>query len=141
MSQPREKWFVKYWRPAAAWVYLLICLFDFVLMPIYVARTNLKLPEIIAISQGLRDSDRLTAITTLLQKNAWTPITVSEGGLIHLSFAAILGVAAWTRGRVQEAQVRNGSSAMEEPVVPVNRNIAANTVRGSSQNVDNPDRS
>jgi hypothetical protein len=141
MSQPREKWFVKYWRPAAAWVYLLICLFDFVLMPIYVARTNLRLPEIIAISQGLRDSDRLTAITTLLQKNAWTPITVSEGGLLHISFAAILGVAAWTRGRVQEAQVRNGGSAIEEPVVPVNRNTAANTVRGSSHNVDNPDRS
>ena len=78
MNQPREKWFVKYWRPAAAWVYLLICLFDFVLMPIYVARTNLRLPEIIAISQGLRDGDRLTAITTLLQKNAWTPITVSD---------------------------------------------------------------
>lgn len=29
-----EGWFKAYWRPAAGWIYLLICLFDFVLAPL-----------------------------------------------------------------------------------------------------------
>lgn len=109
----KEKWFVKYWRPAAAWIYLAICVFDFVLMPIYTARTNLKLEQVIEVTKQLREEDRLAAITTLLKKNSWEPLTVAESGMLHLSFGAILGVAAWTRGRVQEAQVRNNQPPVE----------------------------
>jgi hypothetical protein len=29
---------------------------------------------------------------------AWESLTLSNGGLIHLAFGAILGVTAWTRG-------------------------------------------
>ena len=29
----------------------------------------------------------------------WTSLTLSNGGLIHLAFGAILGVAAFTRGQ------------------------------------------
>lgn len=109
-----EKWIVKYWRPCAAWTYLAICVFDFVLMPIYTARTNLKLEQVIQVTRDLREEDRLTAITTLLKKNNWEPLTVAESGMLHLSFGAILGVAAWTRGRVQEAQVKNNSLPIED---------------------------
>ncbi len=109
----KEKWFVKYWRPCAAWTYLAICVFDFVAMPIYTARTNLKLEQVIQVTKELREEDRLAAITTLLKKNNWEPLTVAESGMLHLSFGAILGVAAWTRGRVQEAQVRNNQAPVE----------------------------
>ena len=132
-----EKWFVKYWRPAAAWVYLLICLFDFLIMPTYHLRSQGNLNTIWELSMKLRPEDQLQAVVQLAKKTAWDPITLQEGSMFHLSFAAILGVAAWTRGRVQEAQVRQGNTALEEPMVPVNRNTAG----GSTQNVDNPDRS
>jgi hypothetical protein len=108
-----EKWIVKYWRPCAAWIYLSICVFDFVLMPIYTARTNLKLEQVIQVTKELREEDRLAAITTLLKKNNWEPLTVAESGMLHLSFGAILGVAAYTRGRVQEAQVKNNNTPVE----------------------------
>ena len=75
---PQEKWFVKYWRPCAAWTYLAICVFDFVAMPIYTARTNLKLEQVIAVTRDLRQEDRLQAVTSLLRKNSWEPITLSE---------------------------------------------------------------
>ena len=113
-SMPKEKWFVKYWRPAAAWIYLLICIFDFVLMPLYMAKTNLKIEEVMRISSTFEGNEKLGALTLLMKKNSWEPLTVMESGMFHISFGAILGVAAWTRGRVQEANVRAGNGSIED---------------------------
>jgi hypothetical protein len=110
MSNTQEKWFVKYWRPAAAWIYLAICVFDFVIMPVYVAKTNLKLEDVVKVSSTFEGSEKLGALTLLMKKNTWEPLTVMESGMFHLSFGAILGVAAYTRGRVQEAQVNQQST-------------------------------
>ena len=38
---------------------------------------------------------------------AWQSLTLSNGGLIHLAFGAILGVSAWTRG---QEKIANKSS-------------------------------
>ncbi len=114
---------MKYWRPAAAWIYLIICIFDFVLMPVYVAKTNLKLEEVVRVAATFEGAEKIAALTILMKKNTWEPLTIMESGMFHLSFAAILGVAAYTRGRVQEAQVNQGGS-----------NSQQNTFRG----VDNP---
>ena len=113
--QNTERWFVKYWRPAAAWIYLLICLFDFVLMPLYVSKTNHTMDEIVTVSMRLRPEDQLNALINLSRKNNWQPLTLAESGMFHVAFGAILGVAAWTRGRVQEARIRNGDLPLEEP--------------------------
>jgi hypothetical protein len=110
MSNTQEKWFVKYWRPAAAWIYLAICVFDFVIMPVYVAKTNLKLEDVVKVASTFEGSEKLGALTLLMKKNTWEPLTVMESGMFHLSFGAILGVAAYTRGRVQEAQVNQQSA-------------------------------
>lgn len=106
-NTPKEKWFVKYWRPAAAWVYLSICVFDFVAMPIYHLRSQGNLDRVVEISMRLRPEDQLNALVQLSRKTAWEPLTLSESGMFHIAFGAILGVAAWTRGRVQEQMVRN----------------------------------
>lgn len=103
----KEKWFVKHWRPAAAWIYLGICVFDFVAMPLYHMQSQGSLNRIVEISMQLRPEDRLSAIVQLSRKTTWEPITLGDGSFFHLSFGAILGVAAWTRGRVQEQMVRN----------------------------------
>ena len=124
MKTSQEKWFVKYWRPAAAWIYLAICIFDFVLMPIYVAKTNLKLEDVVKVASSFEGSEKLGALTLLMKKNTWEPLTVMESGMFHLSFGAILGVAAYTRGRVQEARVRQDYSKSDP--------------KGVFANVDNP---
>lgn len=78
-SMDDQHWFRKYWRPAAGWTYLIICLFDFVVAPILWAVIPHFIPE--------------------AQAQPWKPLTLENGGLVHISFGAILGVAAWTRGQ------------------------------------------
>jgi len=109
-----ENWFIHYWRPAAAWVYLIICIFDFMIMPVWHLRSQGSLNNIYEISMRLRPEDQLQAIVQLAKRTSWEPITVSDGSMFHLSFGAILGVAAWTRGRV-EAMNKNGSNNMDDP--------------------------
>jgi len=110
----QEKWFVKYWRPAAAWVYLVICIFDFMIMPVYHIRSQSTLDHIWVQAMKLRPEDQLQAILQLNKRTSWEPITLQEGSFFHISFGAILGVAAWTRGRVQEANVRAGNGSIED---------------------------
>jgi hypothetical protein len=105
----KETWFVKYWRPAAAWIYLSICVFDFVIMPVYHLRSQSSVERVWELSRTLRPEDQLQAIMQLTRKTSWDPITLQEGSFFHISFGAILGVAAWTRGRVQQARVESGS--------------------------------
>jgi hypothetical protein len=111
---PRERWFVKYWRPAAAWIYLAICVFDFVAMPLYHLRSQGNLDRIVEISMQMRPEDQASTLVHLSRKTPWQPLTLGDGALFHIAFGAILGVAAWTRGRVQEASVRSGSLPVEE---------------------------
>jgi hypothetical protein len=79
LAKQDEHWAKSYWRPAMGWLYMLICLVDFVVFP--------------AISMFL-------PIVTKLPYIAWTSLSLSNGGLIHMAFGAILGVAAY--GRTQE---------------------------------------
>lgn len=68
------------WRPAIAWSYMVICLFDFMIGPMF-----------FNVLQYL-DSD--TSISM------WQSITLQGGGLYHLSMGAIVGVSAF--GRTKE---------------------------------------
>lgn len=82
----------RYWRPTAAYLYLLICLFDFVLAPIYIHHTTILLTE-----TQQHDFTK-----------EWKPLTLEGGGLFHLSFGAIIGVAAWTRGQEKLSAINKG---------------------------------
>lgn len=78
-----ERWIVKVWRPAMAWSYMAICLFDFIIAPTGTA-----------------------VLVTFYHSSIgpWQSLTLSNGGLMHVAFGAILGVAAW--GRTRENVVR-----------------------------------
>ena len=78
-AKQNEHWMKAYWRPAMGWLYMLMCFCDFVAFPIIA----MFLPQFI---KGM------TYIP-------WKSITLDNGGLIHMAFGAILGVAAWTRGQ------------------------------------------
>lgn len=79
LAKESEHWMKAMWRPAMGWLYMAMCACDFILFPIIA----MFLPQIIP---------GLTYIP-------WKSITLDNGGLIHMAFGAILGVAAWTRGQ------------------------------------------
>ena len=73
-----ELWIKQYWRPFMAWQYAAVCLFDFMLAPLF---------------------SFYYFHHTGAQYIPWDPLTLRESGFYHLSMAAIIGVAAWTRGQ------------------------------------------
>ena len=87
---PEEAWFSSSWRPLAAYMYLFICLFDFVLAPI-----------------GMPFVYMLTHAAFV----AWVPLTTSGGSIFHLSFGAILGISAYGRTREKIAFDGDGDNS------------------------------
>lgn len=79
-----ETWIKHYWRPAIAWQYFAVCIFDFILAPLLHAYFFYKTGS------------------TYVQ---WEPITLQASGFYHLSMGAIIGVAAWTRGQEKISRV------------------------------------
>jgi len=97
-----ETWLTSHWRPVAAAVYLFICVFDFVLMPSYNEWANTKMPPdqmVKIVAQLDNPTAQVEALKVLEQSRTWEPLTLQQSGLFHISFGAILGAAAWTRGR------------------------------------------
>jgi hypothetical protein len=78
-----EHWIKSYWRPAMGWLYMLICFVDFVVFP----ALTMFLPAM------------LKGFGVTIDYSAWESLTLTNGGLIHIAFGAILGVAAWSRGK------------------------------------------
>lgn len=91
MAKQDEHWARAYWRPAMGWLYMVICAFDFVIFPLI----TIFLPIV------------EKALGVDFPYNAWQSLTLSNGGLIHMAFGAILGVAAWTRGQEKMTGTNN----------------------------------
>jgi hypothetical protein len=85
-----EDWMTTKWRPLMAVTYMATIWFDFIVGPI--------------IFNILQYWNPGQAITT------WTPLTLQGGGLYHISMGAILGIAAWTRGKEKVAIIENEKS-------------------------------
>lgn len=83
LEKENEHWAKAFWRPAMGWLYMIICFMDFVGFPLL----TIFLPVIF----------KPFGFTVPYQ--TWTSLTLSNGGLIHLAFGAILGVSAFTRGQ------------------------------------------
>jgi hypothetical protein len=83
------------WRPAMSWLYMAICAFDFILFPI-----------LWSLIQSIGDGK---------VESQWMPITLQGAGLLHLSFGAILGIAAYGRTQEKLAGANNGGIAAPTP--------------------------
>ena len=82
-----ESWLKSYWRPAIAWQYFAVCIFDFIIFP---------------------------AAYMYFSQQQWNPMTLKESGFYHLAMAAIIGVAAWTRGQEKITRILEGSEVTKE---------------------------
>jgi hypothetical protein len=76
----RENWVNNKWRPTMGWMYMTVCICDFIIFP---------------------------AFWTIVQMEAggdvtsqWIPITLHGAGFFHIAMGAVLGIAVY--GRTQE---------------------------------------
>lgn len=76
------------WRPAMAWSYFIICLWDFLIAPLFFAWYSQRVG---------------------VPYTPWKPITLGEGGMYHIAMGAIVGAAAWMRGREKIARIETSS--------------------------------
>jgi len=90
LQKQDEHWVRAYWRPAMGWLYMVICIFDFIIFPLFAMIQPLIMKSFGIASPSYKE---------------WVSLTLSNGGIMHLAFGAILGVAAWTRGQEKIAKV------------------------------------
>jgi hypothetical protein len=87
-EKKKEDWMNSKWRPMMGWMYMLVCIMDFVLFPILWSLLQ-------AVSKG--------------QVNIqWQPITLQGAGLFHIAMGAVLGIAAYGRTQEKMSGANNG---------------------------------
>ena len=97
-EQKKEDWMNAKWRPMMGWMYMFVCLFDFVLAPI--AWTAIQ-----ALFHG--------GITT-----QWQPLTLQGGGLFHVAMGAVIGISAYGRTKEKLEGVAGNNQPMGTTYVP-----------------------
>ncbi|MFA5490876.1 MAG: hypothetical protein WC284_16980 [Candidimonas sp.] len=111
-----ENKFKQYWRPVAAVVYMVICLFDFVIMPSIYEYHNYKqnYSEIIDLTLKYpSDTAQIKALETINRDGQWEPLTLMGGGMFHVAFGAIIGAAAFTRGQEKTERIKNSQNGFD----------------------------
>jgi Cu/Ag efflux pump CusA len=86
----KEDWMNTKWRPAMGWMYMIVCITDFIIFPILWSMLQ-------AMDKG--------SVT-----NQWQPLTLQGAGLFHMAMGAIVGVTAWSRGQEKLGGVVSGNS-------------------------------
>ena len=90
-EKKKEDWMNSKWRPAMGWMYMAVCMADFVVFP-----------SLWSMVQVLGDGKF---------ESQWSPITLQGAGLFHMAMGAILGIAAYGRTQEKMAGANNGGIA------------------------------
>lgn len=88
ITKKEEDWIQKKWRPMMAMMYMVVCIFDFIIFPI--GFTIVQFWETQAANDAFRQ---------------WQPLTLVGAGLFHMAMGAVLGITAWSRGQEKIAGV------------------------------------
>lgn len=83
VSAQEKDWMQNKWRPAMGWMYMMVCVFDFIVFPVLWAIVQFW------ETQAANDAFR-----------QWQPLTLQGAGLFHMAMGAVLGISAY--GRTQE---------------------------------------
>jgi hypothetical protein len=92
-AKKKEDWMNSKWRPMMGWMYMVVCIADFVIFPILWSLIQVH-------GDGKVESQ-------------WMPITLQGAGLFHIAMGAILGIAAY--GRTQEKMNGAHTGAIAAP--------------------------
>ena len=98
-AKKKEDWMNSKWRPMMGWMYMVVCIADFVIFPILWSLVQ-------TIGDGKVESQ-------------WMPITLQGAGLFHIAMGAILGIAAYGRTQEKLGGANNGG------IAPPSSSIAA----------------
>lgn len=112
IKKTNENGFQKYWRPAVAVVYLLICIFDFIIAPSWVGLQRETTEQLV---KSIKDLPTETQIILATDAPRWEPLTLMGGGFFHIAFGAIITGAAVTRGMEKTARAKNENK--EPPII------------------------
>lgn len=96
---PSTDWMSSRWRPMMGWMYMAVCIFDFIIFPI--------------LWTSIQAYDQQGVVGT-----EWDPLTLKGGGLFHVAMGAVLGVAAWSRGQEKITAMNIGTSTNFSNSVP-----------------------
>jgi hypothetical protein len=94
-EKKKEDWMNSKWRPMMGWMYMIVCMSDFVLFPILWSLIQ-------AIGGGQVHTQ-------------WQPITLQGAGLFHIAMGAVLGIAAFGRTQEKLGGANNGGIAPPTP--------------------------
>jgi hypothetical protein len=100
-AKKNEDWMNTKWRPAMGWMYMLVCITDFVIFPILWSMVQV-------VGDGKVESQ-------------WVPITLQGAGLFHIAMGAILGIAAY--GRTQEKMAGANNGGIQLPLAPTSQSV------------------
>lgn len=102
-----NKWYQSVWLPFAAGTYIVICIFDFIIMPVYVTAHNSRIEN--AVLKTLESKDAAAFADGLIKANQaqrqWNPLTLLGAGMFHLAFGALLTGGAITRGFAKKSEI------------------------------------
>ena len=97
-EKKKEDWMNTKWRPTMGWMYMMVCICDFVLFPI-----------LWSLVQVIGDGKVETQ---------WSPITLQGAGPFHMAMGAILGIAVYGRTQEKLSGVSSSSTPVTTPTVP-----------------------
>jgi hypothetical protein len=101
VKNTNEDWINKKWRPSMGWMYMAVCITDFVIFPVLWSLLQ-------AVSHGQVN-------------NQWQPLTLMGAGLFHISMGAILGIAVY--GRTKE-KLEGAANTPTSPSLPQGLNLS-----------------
>ena len=76
------------WKGFAALTYLLICIFDFIVVPVWIGTSRPTVTEVLIKGDGLDTAVVIEAVRAIYAQHQ--PFTLQGGGLFHIAFGAIL---------------------------------------------------
>jgi hypothetical protein len=100
-NKKEEDWIQKKWRPMMAMMYMVVCVFDFIIFPIMF--TVVQFWEIESANDAFRQ---------------WQPLTLIGAGLFHMAMGAVLGISAWSRGQEKIAGAATNTNNSATPNIP-----------------------
>ena len=103
-----DKWYHDLWLPSCAAIYLIVCVFDFLIMPIYTAYATSQTQTAIIAKLDPKDMSTFAddVVKSISANHQWSPLTLMGSGLFHLSFGALLSAGAATRGLAKREEVK-----------------------------------
>jgi hypothetical protein len=103
----KEDWMNAKWRPMMGWMYMSVCICDFIVFPILWSLHQ-------AINHGQ-------------VSNQWDPLTLKGAGLFHMAMGAVLGIAAYGRTQEKMAGVNNDAPSFAPAPTVSSTTHAVNT--------------